>query len=105
MSLLKWKELAKRKTELGENQLGEKTSQESFQKAFKPKTTKLDDVALGNLKLPALQRKRGKKMAVPDYGIPTYDEDIPDYALDDLFDEEEIRPEQNKHLVPKPPTY
>ena len=81
------------------NQLGEKTSQESFQKAFKPKTTKLDDVALGNLKLPALQRKRGKKMAVPDYGIPTYDEDIPDNALDDLFDEEEIRPEQNKHLL------
>ena len=87
------------------NQLGEKTSQESFQKAFKPKTTKLDDVALGNLKLPALQRKRGKKMTVPDYGIPTYDEDIPDNALDDLFDEEEIRPEQNKHLLQKPPTY
>ena len=87
------------------NQLGEKTSQESFQKAFKPKTTKSDDVALGNLKLPALQRKHGKKMAVPDYGIPRYDEDIPDYALDVLFDEEEIRPEQNKHLVRKPPTY
>ena len=41
------------------NQLGEKTSQEAFQKVFKPVTTKLDDVALGNLKLPALQRKRG----------------------------------------------
>ena len=87
------------------NQLGEKTSHESFQKALKLETTKLDDVALGNLKLPALQRKRGKKMVVPDYGIPTYDEDIPDYALDDLFDEEEIRQEKNKHLVPKPPTY
>ena len=68
--------------------MGEKTSQESFQKAFKPITTKLDDIALGNLKLPALPRKRGKKMAVPDYGIRTYDEDIPDYALD----EEEVRP-------------
>ena len=44
-------------------------------------------------------------MAVPDYGISTYDEDIPDYTLDDLFDEEEIRPEHNKHLVTKPPTY
>ena len=33
------------------------------------------------------------------------DEDIPDYELDDLFDEEEIQPQQNKQLVPKPPTY
>jgi len=44
-------------------------------------------------------------MAVPDYGIQAGDdEDIPDYALDDLF-VEGIRPEQNKQLVPKPPTY
>ena len=67
MSLLKRKELAKRKTELGDkidfvhdailkNQLGEKTSQESFQKVFKPITTKLGDVALSNLKLPKLQK-------------------------------------------------
>ena len=105
MSLLKWKEMAKRKTELGDkiyfardailkNQLGEQMSQESFQKVFKPITSKLDDVALGNLKLPAVQRKRGRKMAVPDYGIPLYDKDIPDYELDDLFDEEEIQPEK-----------
>lgn len=37
------------------NPLGKKTSQESFQKVFKPITTKLDDVALSNLKLPILQ--------------------------------------------------
>ena len=72
MSLLKWTELAKRKTELGDkinfvhdpilkNQLGEKTNQESFSKVFKPITTKLDDVALSNLKLLTLQRKHGKK--------------------------------------------
>ena len=70
MSLPKGKEIAKRKTELGDkinfvNQLGELTSQESFQKVFRPITTKLDDVALGNLKLPALQRKRGKKNGSP----------------------------------------
>ena len=105
MSLLKWKELAKRKTELGEKSVRRKNKPGIFSKGVQTKKTKLDDVAFGNLKLPALQRKCGKKMAVPDYGIPTYDEDIPDYALDDLFDEEEIRPEQNKHLVPKPPTY
>lgn len=38
-------------------------------------------------------------MAVADYGIPTYDGDIPDYGLDDLFDEG-IQQEQNKnHLL------
>ena len=60
---------------------------------------------MSNLKLPKLQRKRGKKRTFPDYGIsPTYDElHIPDYGLDDLF-EEGIQPEQNKQLVPKPPT-
>ena len=61
--------------------------------------------ALSNLKLPKLQTKRGKKMAVPDYGIQAGDDEgTPDYALDDLFDEG-IQPEQNKQLVPKPPTY
>ena len=67
MSLLEWKKLAKQKTELGnkinfvhdtilKNQLGEKISQESFQKAFKPITTKLDDVAFGNLNIPRLTK-------------------------------------------------
>ena len=115
MSLLKWKELAKRKTELGnkinffhdtilKNQLGEKTSQESFQKAFKPITTKLDDVAFRNLNIPRLTKKRGKKLGVPDYGIALEDEDIPDYGLDDFFDEGLV-PENKKQIVPKPPTY
>ena len=115
MSLLKWKELAKRKTELGnkinfvhdtilKNQLGEKTSQESLQKVFKPITTKLDDVAFRNLNIPRLTKKRGKKLGVPDYGIALEDEDIPDYGLDDFFDEG-LGPENEKQIVPKPPTY
>ena len=115
MSLLKWKKLAKQKTELGnkinfvhdtilKNQLGEKTSQESFQKAFKPITTKLDDVAFRNLNIPRLTKKRGKKLGVPDYGIALDDEDIPDYGLDDFFDEGLV-PENEKQIVPKPPTY
>ena len=115
MSLLKWKKLAKQKTELGnkinfvhdtilKNQLGEKTSQESFQKVFKPITTKLDDVAFRNLNIPRLTKKRGKKLGVPDYGIALEDEDIPDYGLDDFFDEGLI-PENEKQIVPKPPTY
>ena len=115
MSLLEWKKLAKQKTELGnkinfvhdtilKNQLGEKISQESFQKAFKPITTKLDDVALRNLNIPRLTKKRGKKLGVPDYGIALEDEDIPDYGLDDFFDEGLV-PENEKQIVPKPPTY
>ena len=115
MSLLKWKKLAKQKTELGnkinfvhdtilKNQLGEKTSQESFQKAFKPITTKLDEVAFRNLNIPRLTKKRGKKQGVPDYGIALEDEDIPDYGLDDFFDEGLV-PENKKQIVPKPPTY
>ena len=115
MSLLKWKKLAKQKTELGnkinfvhdtilKNQLGEKTSQESFQKAFKPISTKLDDVAFRNLNIPRLTKKRGKKQGVPDYGIALEDEDIPDYRLDDFFDEGLV-PENEKQIVPKPPTY
>ena len=115
MSLLEWKKLAKQKTELGnkinfvhdtilKNQLGEKTSQKSFQKAFKPITTKLDEVALRNLNIPRLTKKRGKKLGVPDYGIALEDEDIPDYGLDDFFDEGLV-PENKKQIVPKPPTY
>ena len=111
MSLLKWKKLAKQKTELGnkinfvhdtilKNQLGEKTSQESLQKVFKPITTKLDDV----MNLPRLSKKRGEKLGVPDYGIAIEDEDIPDYGLDDFFDEGLV-PENEKQIVPKPPTY
>ena len=107
MSLLEWKKLAKQKTELGnkinfihdtilKNQLGEKISQESFQKAFKPITTKLDDVAFRNLNKPRLT----KKLGVPDYGIAIEDEDIPDYGLD-----EGLVPENEKQIVPKPPTY
>ena len=116
MSLLEWKKLAKQKTELGnkinfvhdtilKNQLGEKTSQESLQKVFKPITTKLDDVAFRNLNIPRL-KKRGRNRGVPDYAVGVEDEDggIPDYGLDDFFDEG-LAPENKKQIVPKPPTY
>ena len=116
MSLLEWKKLAKQKTELGnkinfvhdtilKNQLGEKTSQESLQKVFKPITTKLDDVAFMNLNIPRL-KKRGRNRGVPDYAVGVEDEDggIPDYGLDYFFDEGLV-PENKKQIVPKPPTY
>ena len=116
MSLLEWKKLAKQKTELGnkinfvhdtilKKQLGEKTSQESLQKVFKPITTKLDDVAFMNLNIPRL-KKRGRNRGVPDYAVGVEDEDggIPDYGLDDFFDEGLV-PENKKQIVPKPPAY
>ena len=116
MSLLKWKKLAKQKTELGnkinfvhdtilKKQLGEKTSQESLQKVFKPITTKLDDVAFRNLNIPRL-KKRSRNRGVPDYAVGVEDEDggIPNYGLDDFFDEG-LAPENKKQIVPKPPTY
>ena len=71
MSLLKWKELAKSKSKLGDkinyvhnaikqHKIGEETSQESFGKVFKPVTTKLDDVITSNLNLRMPQR--GKRL-------------------------------------------
>ena len=63
-------------------------------------TTKLDDVAFRNLNIPRLTKKRGKKLGVPDYGIALEDEDIADYGLD-----EGLVPDNEKQIVPKPPTY
>ena len=85
--------------------MGEKTSQESLQKVFKPITTKLDDVAFRNLNIPRL-KKRGRNQGVPDYAVGVEDEDggIPDYGLYDFFDEGLV-PENEKQIVPKPPTY
>ena len=44
-----------------------------------------------------------KKGEVPDYGIDIEDE-VEDMGLDDLF-EQPVLPQQEKQLVPKPPTY
>ena len=115
MSLLKWKELAKRKTELGnkinyvhnaikQHKIGEETSQESFGKVFKPVTTKLDDVIKSNLIKPQMRKKPTKKGEVPDYGIDIEDE-VEDMNLGDLYDEQPIPPQQDKQLAPEPPQY
>ena len=115
MSLLKWKELAKSKSELGDkinyvhnaitkHDIDQKTSQQGFSKVFKPITSKLDDVIDSNQVLRLLRKKRPlKKGEVPDYGIDIEDE-VPDMNLGDLF-EQPVLPQQEKQLVPKPPTY
>ena len=117
MSLLRWKELAKSKSELGnkinfvhnaitQHKIGEQTSQESFAKVFKPVTSKLDDVIDSNLNLRMPQKRRRplKKGEVPNYGIDI-DDEVEDMGLGDLFDEQPVLPESEKQLVPKPPTY
>ena len=116
MSLLKWKELAKSKTELGnkinhvhnvitQHKIGEETSQESLAKVFKPVTSKLDDVIESNLNLRMPQRRKRppRKGEVPNYGIDI-DDEVEDMYLDDLFGDY-VPPQQEKQLVPKPPTY
>ena len=117
MSLLKWKELAKSKSEIGnkinhvhnlitQHKIGQQTSQESFAKVFKPVTSKLDDVIDSNLNLRMPQRRKRplKKGEVPNYGIDI-DDEVEDMGLGDLFDEQPVLPESKKQLVPKPPTY
>ena len=118
MSLLKWKELAKSKSKLGEkinyvrneitkHKIGEETSQESFGKLFKPVTSKLDDVIDSNLNLRMPQRrKRPPEKVEPgiDY-MPEVDpyEDMDVEGLINFGDY--VAPQQEKQLVPKPPTY
>ena len=117
MSLLRWKELAKSKSELGnkinyvhnaitQHKIGEQTSQESFAKVFKPVTSKLDDVIDSdlNLRMPQKRRRSLKKGEVPNYGIDIEDE-VEDMGLGDLFDEQPVLPQSEKQIVPKPPTY
>ena len=116
MSLLKWKELAKNKTQLGnkinytrdlitQHNIGQQTDQETFGRLFKPVTTKLDDVIDSNLNRMLPRRKQPvKKGEVPDYGIRVED-DVEDMNLGDIFDEQPLLPESEKQIVPKPPTY
>ena len=116
MSLLKWKELAKNKTQLGnkinytrdlitQHNIGQQTDQETFGRLFKPVTTKLDDVIDSNLNRMLPRRKRPvKKNEVPDYGIRVED-DVEDMNLGDIFDEQPVLPESEKQIVKKPPTY
>ena len=64
----------------------------------------MDDVIDSNQVLRIPRKKRPlKKGEVPDYGIDIEDE-VPDMGLDDLF-EQPVLPQQEKQLVPKPPTY
>ena len=112
MSLLKWKEMAEKRSELGQriNEVRETIKQKSISdqigqveaaKLFEPITSGLKDITAPKAPLRRL-KKRGP---VPDYGLEIGDdEEVPDYGLEDLFGEE-VLPQNNKQLVPKPPSY
>ena len=110
MSLLKWKEMAEKRSELGQriNQVKNTIKQKSISdqigqveaaKLFQPITSGLKDITA-----PKIPLRRLKKRPVPDYGLEIGDdEEVPDYGLEDLFGEE-VQPQNNKQLVPKPPS-
>ena len=111
MSLLKWKEMAEKRSELGKkiNTVRETIKQKTIsdqmgeveaEKLFKPITSELKELTAPKAPLRRLPKK---KRPVPDYGIAV-DDEVPDYGLDDLFDQP-VLPENEKQIVPKPPSY
>ena len=113
MSLLKWKEIAEKRSELGKkiNTVRETIKQKTIsdqmgeveaEKLFKPITSGLKDLTLPKMPLRRLPKKKGP---VPDYSLEIGDdEDVSDYGLEDLFGDQ-VLPQNDKQLVPKPPSY
>ena len=113
MSLLKWKEMAEKRSELGKkiNTVRETIKQKTIsdqmgeveaEKLFKPITSELKELTLPKMPLRRLPKKKGP---VPDYSLEIGDdEDVPDYGLEDLFSDQ-VLPQNDKQLVPKPPSY
>ena len=112
MSLLKWKEMAQKRSELGkkinavretikQKTISDQMGQVEAAKLFEPITSGLRDLTAPKGPLRRL-KKRGP---VPDYGLEIGDdEEVPDYGLEDLFGEQ-AQPQNDKQLVPKPPSY
>ena len=111
MSLLKWKEMAEKRSELGKkiNTVRETIKQKTIsdqmgeveaEKLFKPITSELKELTAPKAPLRRLVKK---KRPVPDYGI-AIDDEVPDYGLEDLFGDQ-VLPQNDKQLVPKPPSY
>lgn len=115
MSLLKWQALPKSKTNVRNRinfvrktikgrKLGEIMSQESYQKLFRPVTSKLDEVTnpvtgkLDDVKFFIFPKNKSKKKTVGN-------ED--ELGLNDLFDVEEegIQPQGEKKIPTQPPDY
>ena len=111
MSLLKWKQLADSRSELGkkintvrdtikQKKISDQMGEVEAEKLFKPITSELKELTAPKAPLRRLVKK---KRPVPDYGI-AIDDEVPDYGFDDLFDQP-VLPEKEKQIVPKPPSY
>ena len=73
-------------------------------KLFEPITSGLKDITAPTA-LKAPLRRLKKRGPVPDYGLEIGDdEEVIDYGLEDLFGEQ-VLPQNDKQLVPKPPSY
>ena len=103
--------MAEKRSELGKkiNTVKETIKQKSIsdqmgeveaEKLFKPITSGLKELTPPKAPLRRLIKKKGP---VPDYRIDI-DDEVPDYGLEDLFSEQ-VQPQDNKQLVPKPPSY
>ena len=111
MSLLKWKEMAEKRSELGKKintvretmkrkKISDQMGEVEAEKLFKPVTSELKELTYPKMPLRRLTKKKG---LVPDYGI-AIDDEVPDYGLDDIFGEQ-VQPQNDKQLVTKPPSY
>ena len=111
MSLLKWKEMAEKRSELGkkintvrdtikQKKISDQMAEVEAEKLFKPITSELKELTAPKAPLRRLVKK---KRPVPDYGI-AIDDEVPDYGLEDLFGDQ-VLPQNDKQLVPKPPSY
>ena len=111
MSLLKWKEMAEKRSELGkkintvretikQKKISDQMGEVEAEKLFKPITSELKELTAPKAPLRRLVKK---KRPVPDYGI-AIDDEVPDYGLEDLFGDQVI-PQNDKQLVSKPPSY
>ena len=103
--------MAEKRSELGkkintvrdtikQKKISDQMGEVEAEKLFKPITSGLKELTAPKMPLIRLPKK---KRPVPDYGI-AIDDEVPDYGLDDLFDQP-VLPENEKQLVPKPPSY
>ena len=111
MRLLKWKEMAEKRSELGkkintvretikQKKISDQMGEVEAEKLFKPITSELKELTAPKAPFRRLPKK---KRPVPDYGI-AIDDEVPDYGLEDLFGDQ-VLPQNDKQLVPKPPSY
>ena len=105
--------MAEKRSELGkkintardtikQKKISDQMGEVEAEKLFKPITSELKELTAPKAPLRRLVKK---KRPVPDYGLEIGDdEDVPDYGLEDLFGEQ-VQPQDDKQLVPKPPSY